>query len=68
MAFILESLPYAENALEPYISANTLSFHYGKHHRAYVDNLNKLTAGTKFEHMSLEDIMESCVLLEINVC
>ena len=58
MAFILESLPYAENALEPYISANTLSFHYGKHHRAYVDNLNKLTVGTKFEHTSLEDIIK----------
>ena len=39
---VLPPLPYAENALEPVISANTLSFHYGKHHKAYVDNLNKL--------------------------
>ncbi len=58
MAFILEALPYAENALEPYISANTISFHYGKHHRAYVDNLNKLIVGTKFENMSLEEIIK----------
>ena len=58
MAFVLEALPYAENALEPYISANTISFHYGKHHRAYVDNLNKLIVGTKFENMSLEEIIK----------
>jgi len=41
-------LPYAENALEPVISAKTISFHYGKHHKGYVDNLNKLIAGTEF--------------------
>ena len=43
--FTLPPLPYAENALDPVISANTLSFHYGKHHKAYVDNLNKLVEG-----------------------
>ena len=45
-AFQLPPLPYAQDALEPYISARTMSFHYGKHHQAYVDNLNKLVAGT----------------------
>ncbi len=45
-AFALLSLPYAQNALEPYLSARTMSFHYSKHHQAYVDNLNKLVAGT----------------------
>ena len=58
MAFELPELPYAENALEPYISKNTIEFHYGKHHRAYVDNLNKLIAGTEFEHKTLEQIIE----------
>jgi Fe-Mn family superoxide dismutase len=45
---VLPTLPYADNALEPVISAKTISFHYGKHHKAYVDNLNKLTEGTEF--------------------
>ena len=45
-AFTLPALPYAAEALEPHISARTMSFHYGKHHQAYVDNLNKLVAGT----------------------
>ncbi len=55
--FELPPLPYAQDALEPQISANTLSFHYGKHHNAYVVNLNKLVEGTEFNEMSLEDIM-----------
>ena len=55
--FTLPALPYADNALAPVISANTLSFHYGKHHKAYVDNLNKLVAGTEFESPSLEKII-----------
>jgi superoxide dismutase, Fe-Mn family len=55
--FTLPPLPYAENALEPVISANTLSFHYGKHHKAYVDNLNKLAAGTEYESMPLEQVI-----------
>jgi len=57
-AYSLPLLPYAENALEPVISAKTLSFHYGKHHRAYVDNLNKLVAGTVFADLSLEKIID----------
>jgi superoxide dismutase, Fe-Mn family len=51
-------LPYAQNALEPYMSAKTLEFHYGKHHKTYVDTLNKLVAGTSYEKASLEDIIE----------
>ncbi len=57
MAVTLPSLPYAENALEPHYSAKTISFHYGKHHKAYVDNINKLIAGTEFEQKKLEDII-----------
>src|SRR5664279_4967328 len=57
----LPPLPYAENALEPVITAKTLSFHYGKHHKAYVDNLNKLIAGTEYADLSLEKIITSTV-------
>ncbi len=57
MAIALPSLPYADNALEPHYSAQTISFHYGKHHKAYVDNINKLIAGTPFENRKLEDIV-----------
>ena len=55
--FTLSPLPYADNALEPIISANTLGFHYGKHHRTYVDNLNKFIAGTEFANLPLEKII-----------
>ena len=58
MSFELPTLPYEQNALEPHISANTLSFHYGKHHNTYVVNLNKLTEGTEFANMSLEDVIK----------
>lgn len=54
---VLPPLPYANNALEPAISAGTIGFHYGKHHRGYVDNLNKLTAGTEFAYLPLEKII-----------
>ena len=54
---VLPPLPYADNALEPVISAHTLSFHYGKHHKAYVDNLNKLIAGTPLADLSLEKVI-----------
>ena len=54
----LPKLPYAMNALEPFISERTLEFHYGKHHQAYVTNLNKLIAGTEYENSSLEDIIK----------
>lgn len=53
----LPPLPYAENALEPVISAHTLSFHYDKHHKAYIDNLNKLLPGTAYEGLSLEQVI-----------
>ncbi len=55
--FTLPMLPYAENALEPVISANTMSFHYGKHHKTYVDNLNNLVKGTDYENATLEKII-----------
>ena len=55
--FTLPPLPYAENALEPVISANTISFHYGKHHKTYVDNLNNLVKGTDYESAPLEKII-----------
>ncbi len=54
--FKLAPLPYEENALEPAISARTIGFHYHKHHKAYVDTLNKLVAGTDFADMKLEEI------------
>ena len=56
---VLPPLPYAENALEPIITAKTMSFHYGKHHKGYVDNLNKLIAGTEYAILSLEKIITS---------
>jgi Fe-Mn family superoxide dismutase len=55
--FILPPLPYADNALSPVISAHTIGFHYGKHHKGYVDNLNKLIAGTEFADLPLEKII-----------
>ena len=55
--FALPPLPYAEEGLEPYISARTLRFHHGKHLAAYINNMNGLIAGTKFEKMPLEDIV-----------
>jgi len=57
MTHVLPALPYAANALEPVISAETIEFHYGKHHQAYVTNLNNLVPGTEFENASLEDIV-----------
>ncbi|NVP17755.1 superoxide dismutase [Fe] [Candidatus Gracilibacteria bacterium] len=56
--FELPKLPYEKNALEPYISSETLEYHYGKHHQAYVTNLNNLIVGTEFENMSLEEIIK----------
>ena len=57
MTFSLPELPYPMDALEPYISSRTMEFHYGKHHNAYVTNLNKLLPGSGFEDSSLEDII-----------
>lgn len=58
MTFTLPELPYSKDALTPHISAETLEYHYGKHHQTYVTNLNKLVAGTEFESMSLEEIIK----------
>ncbi len=59
MAFELPALPYAQDALAPHISSETLSFHHGKHHNSYVVNLNGMVSGTEFEGKSLEDIMKA---------
>ena len=59
MPFELPDLPYAKDALAPVISAETIDFHYGKHHQAYVTNLNKLTEGTDNANKSLEDVIRS---------
>ena len=58
MAHELPALPYAKNALEPEVSANTLDFHHGKHHQAYVNNLNNLIKDTDTDNASLEDIVK----------
>jgi superoxide dismutase, Fe-Mn family len=58
MAHTLPPLPYAKNALAPHISEETFEYHYGKHHQAYVTNLNNLIPGTEFENASLEDIVK----------
>ena len=55
----LPDLPYAADALEPHISAETLNFHHGKHHRAYVTKLNELIAGTEYEDLALEEVVKT---------
>jgi Fe-Mn family superoxide dismutase len=57
MAFTLPALPYATEALEPHIDKQTMEIHHGKHHQAYVDNLNKAIAGTEHENKSLEELV-----------
>jgi len=59
MSFQLPELPYAKDALAPHISAETLDFHYGKHHKTYVDKLNGLVEGTDMASKSLEDVVKS---------
>ena len=59
MAFELPALPYASDALEPHIDKETMEIHHGKHHQAYVDNLNKAIEGTDAENLSLEDIIKN---------
>jgi Fe-Mn family superoxide dismutase len=58
MAHELPPLPYANDALQPHISAETIEYHYGKHHQTYVTNLNNLIKGTEFESATLEDIIK----------
>ncbi|MCU0503221.1 MAG: superoxide dismutase [Anaerolineae bacterium] len=58
MTYELPPLPYADTALEPIYSAKTISFHHGKHHKAYVDNLNKLVANTRIDGLSLESVID----------
>jgi len=58
-AHVLPALPWAENALDPVISAQTIGFHYGKHHKGYVDNLNRLVTGTPLADASLEDVVRA---------
>ena len=67
MAFELPKLPYAFNALEPNIDARTMEIHYGKHHQAYVNNLNNAIAGTDAEKMSIEDICKHISKLPVAV-
>lgn len=57
MAFTMVDLPYEKDALEPYISSETMEYHYGKHYRTYVDNLNHLIAGSDYDNMSLDEII-----------
>ncbi len=57
MAIELPALPFAREALEPHISGETIDFHYGKHHKTYVDNLNKMISGTELDSLTLEDIV-----------
>ncbi|MEH2300282.1 superoxide dismutase [Nostoc sp.] len=60
MVFVQEPLPFDKNALEPYgMKAETFEYHYGKHHKAYVDNLNKLTEGTELADKSLEEVIKT---------
>ena len=57
MAFTLPALPYAHEALEPHIDTKTMQIHHGKHHQAYIDNLNKAIAGTEHEHKTIEELV-----------
>jgi len=59
MAFTLPALPYAHDALEPYIDSLTMQIHHGKHHQAYIDNLNKAIAGTPNENKSIDELVKN---------
>lgn len=65
--FALEPLPWKEDALAPIISANTISIHYGKHHKAYYDNLNKLVEGKPYASMTLEQVVEKSAKADADV-
>jgi superoxide dismutase, Fe-Mn family len=66
MIFKLPELPYAKDALQPHISAETLEYHYGKHHQAYVNKLNELIPNTEYATMSLEDVIRASAKNETN--
>lgn len=68
MAFTLPALPYAHDALEPHIDTLTMQIHHGKHHQAYVDNLNKAIAGTPNENKSLEELVRAAGSISPAVC
>jgi len=59
MTYELPALPYDREALAPHISAETIDFHYGKHHKTYVDKLNGMVPGTEFEGKSLEEVVKN---------
>ena len=67
MAFTLAPLPYAHEALEPHIDTLTMQIHHGKHHQAYVDNLNKAIAGTEHENLSLEELVKKAGSISVAV-
>jgi Fe-Mn family superoxide dismutase len=67
MSFTLPPLPYAHNALEPHIDQMTMEIHHGKHHQAYVDNLNKALAGTDYENKSIDKLMATMSTLPMAV-
>jgi len=67
MAFTLPPLPYAYNALEPYIDEETMRIHHTKHHQAYIDNLNKALEGSAFAGKSIEEIIKSLDSLPENI-
>lgn len=67
MSFTLAPLPYAHDALEPHIDTQTMQIHHGKHHQAYVDNLNKAIAGTEHESKSLEDLVKHAGSISVAV-
>ena len=67
MAFTLAPLPYSHDALEPHIDTLTMQIHHGKHHQAYVDNLNKAIAGTPHENKSLEELVASAGSISVTV-
>jgi Fe-Mn family superoxide dismutase len=67
MSFTLSPLPYAHDALEPHIDATTMQIHHGKHHQAYVDNLNKALAGTEHEGKTIEEIVKHAGSISVAV-
>jgi len=65
MAITLPELPFGREDLAPVISGTTIDFHYGKHHRAYVDNANKLIAGTEYENLPSEEIIKKQLVMPL---